>query len=501
MHVLQLTRTFMRECAGPLTIQQIAEHFGVGYNRAAEITRYGTRHGYFTRGWRYGKSVYSPANLFNADRGRTRFYSEKNVSFGIEAEFDVLRMEPEGITALGDLDPEWNFQHRAVGWQPHGDSTVAAEIVSPPFTDIGLAMNSTRTVWEKWLEFNATDDGETRHAPYMVGNNTNSGGNDSIGTHIHIGYSSGSMPRHEKLKVAEYALSEYPTVIALTANSPNGDWLSGRLARCGTRSGFARRIENVAMGRPSSGCGDDNHYLEISDSHHGTVEFRAQDSTCPQAILTSAWLLQKLAEKAVKLEDVPGDINWDEYTARRKSAFGETAIGVDWSNQARLGLIAKLGDLSLDDLPTSVKEMLFLLLKKRIRPGEIQRDMIAQNERLEFEYMEKTAVNPDKYLELFMEFTNANDEQKSWARNMAMEVRLAHKLSDLTPDLEIKNLPLPDTAATPRTQWFRLRRLSDGQIDAAAAMIGMSGMQMNLSPSRFFIRLNGTEVDDVWAEL
>lgn len=555
MSVIVSTRTlgevadWMNGMGYPQSIRSLAIHLHVGYNRAAEITRYGTRHGWFVCTRSQGRTVYYPTGSRPATEPHTGAANviqppaDIPITFGIEAEMDFLRMDydpddPSDASFVETNECHSDAQAATNGWRSRADCTVGSEIISPVFRDLARAASSMRRQWDYWMGANEEDDHE--NVPYFVG--TNPHGNNSISQHIHIGTSrSGGLSRTEKVKIANLVLMEYPLVIAVTANSPRHGYMSYRMGHINAEGnddgGFARSMGNFdrSISSPSHGTGDAGHYEEISDSYHGTVEFRGQDSCTPQATLTASFLLQSLARKAVQMDlddTVPsGGFKWGEYSERREHACKESGPFFDERRSYVEELVGKIGNVSLDELPASVKEILTLGLHMGVWPARLY-DALADTAEKKFEWFQRLTLKPKEFLGVILEMEKITPNQKLFVRGLIESVRMFRTLADLKDQMLRYPMEIPaaseeeaaaEAAAQsevtfdgvgndyfhhdPENGWFRLIQLNAEQRLQAAEITrcleAVNGQSMTLSrmlasPDRFWIQVQEGRVVDAW---
>jgi len=298
------------------------------------------------------------------------------VSFGIEFESDM-------IDDFGNIVSARQYVHEFVqglrpsgGWGVQDDPSAGVEIRSPIFTSvenaaarIGRFFSSLFDCLESYSFFSYNRPGR------------------SIGQHIHIGKPRGGLLRLDKRKIANAIALVYPFLAAIHANPLP----SVR----GLRSLYCYSIHQVDFNIPHP-----DHYCEISASGHGTVEFRIFDSNIPQASLTCAWIMQKIAEKSLRAEpsQIP-EIDRERYVRDRAEALTHGPVALNILSYLR----TIRGIIGNQDLPRldSVKEILYLACKYGLTPYAIYHAIRPKP----FYYFRTMFSKPDRFIENLLEIS------------------------------------------------------------------------------------------------
>jgi hypothetical protein len=285
-------------------------------------------------------------------------------SFGIEFEFDIIKSSGDVITRPY---PRARLASFSWGWQD--DPTAAVELRSPIFTSVEDAAGEISEHFRYWAE------SLPRCAPFAY----NSPGR-SLGQHIHVGTVDGYLDFSQRQNFAIAAANIYPLLASLHAQPTP--------SRRGLFSHYTYPIWEDNWDIPSS-----EHYCEISDSHHNTVEFRIFDSNIPQVTLAVAWLLTELAKVTFSGNFVATDIDKIKYRKERDLALMHGLKALDIKSHLTY-LLKAIGDVELPKLP-SIREILYMAVKYRLNPYNIY----AATNPNPFNYFRKMFCNADKYID------------------------------------------------------------------------------------------------------
>ena len=317
------------------------------------------------------------------------------ISFGIEFEFDVVSRDGQRVYYNSD-----RRYYTVEGWDYQRDLTATVELRSPVFTNVVEAVRSIREEFKTWAQKN---EGV---APYAFSEPSR-----SLGQHVHVGVPHRSLSREEKKAIAKRVAIVYPFLTGLHAQPIP--------SHRGLTSHYCYPIWQEDYRIPAL-----DHYCEISDSHVGTVEFRAFDSNVPQVTLTCVTILQRVAEVALR----EGSIDFDEEFKRRYRN--------DRTNVLRRGLVAinvcdymkevekQVGDFELPDV-NCVKELLYLACKYRLNAYNVY-TLLSPSK---FEYFFRMFTNPSEYLQNLIDL--ATNRMKARVQRWIEEAQRVERLSDL----------------------------------------------------------------------
>ena len=292
------------------------------------------------------------------------------VSFGIEFEYDSLRRSGTYFAA-GESSVEFK---NGFTYQP--DGTAGTEVRTPVLTDVNRAAYQISQLFRS---------APNNDAPVMKGIGPV---NRSLGQHIHIGIPNRSLSSREKRRVALHAKRVYPFLVAIHANSKRSNVKSQR----GRDSNYCHSIGNKAI--------DHSHHGEISDSHHGTVEFRKFDANIPQASLTCATILKVVAQGALNGEMARKPFREFDYTTEMDKAVNSGFDSLDV--QAYLNHIFSRYArewhqlLTEENVPECVWELLHLAtLRKSV--ADIAEEHVYNDRDKEYEYFRSLSQNCELY--------------------------------------------------------------------------------------------------------
>jgi hypothetical protein len=286
------------------------------------------------------------------------------VSFGIEFEFDIIKSNGTVITR--PYSPA-RLTIRNWGWQD--DPTAAVELRSPVFTSVEEAADEISAQFKFWTEF------LPRFAPYAYNSE-----NRSLGQHIHVGAADEYLEWEDRKLFAVAVANIYPFLAALHAQPTP--------SRRGLFSNYTFPIWEDDWSVPSS-----EHYCEISDSHHGTVEFRIFDSNIPQVSLAVSWILLELAEATFSGRFDPPELDKARYRKERDLALMHGLKALDIKSYLKY-LLEAVGDVELPRC-TAVREVLYMAVKYRLNPYNVY----VSSDLRPFYYFRQMFCNADKYVD------------------------------------------------------------------------------------------------------
>jgi len=312
-------------------------------------------------------------------------------SFGIEFEFDLIN-ENRFVSHAA------SFEHRLSldNWWRSDDRTAAVEICTPPYTSIGEAVENIKEQFNLWFS------NFQNVAPYPVSRE-----GVSLGQHVHLGRPRRRLYTNEKKKIARVIAVMYPWLAALHAQPIP--------SRRGLGSTYIRPIWNYGYEIP-----DPDHYCEISDSSHGTVEFRIFDANIPQVTLTCVWLMQCLATKALRRDE---EINRDRYRADRQNGLQFGLAGLN-TIQYLTYVRNVCGNLQIPDFDF-LREILYLAARYSVNPYQI----MDRHVRDRYNYFKAMFSNPDKYIENLLGLEDVNNVD--WLERVKAESHQVRTLDEL----------------------------------------------------------------------
>jgi len=286
------------------------------------------------------------------------------VSFGVEFEFDFI-----GRRGGTHVDPNSRYA-RTGRWGYQPDQTAGSEIRSPVWTSINEAVNDIKEEFEYWISVN---DGIVPYAYNRAGSR--------LGQHIHIGKPERELEPIEKRKIAKAIVQVYPFLAGIHMQPiPSNRAIAGTYCRS-----VAGEIDEIPVL---------DHYVEISDSHHGTVEFRIFDSNIPQASLTVAWIMQQIASKTLDSDttmEVPEEYK-RKYSSERSNVlrYGLPSLNIIQYLQR----VKELGNVSELPSVTCVREILYLVSRYGLNPYGVL-DYTKANH---YNYFRNMFTNPSEFL-------------------------------------------------------------------------------------------------------
>jgi hypothetical protein len=215
--------------------------------------------------------------------------------------------------------------------------------------------------WDKWLkQFRGS-------SPQFVGASENY---QSIGAHQHIGLilpralDNEDLTEEESYRMSEHIAYFYPFLTALSANSPQQETISSRLAY----GDMANKVNKDPVKKFVGG----DHHDEINRSReHSTVEVRRFDSNYPQVSLTISYILRALAkgslDKVKPIIPFGSESKMAEEIANASSeGFGKIDPNI-YLDALERNYGKQLMEISQEEggsIPASVEEILYLASKR-----------------------------------------------------------------------------------------------------------------------------------------
>jgi len=332
-----------------------------------------------------------------------------SVSFGVEFEFFYIKRENGGVitehNSYGDV--------RVDGWKAqYDDWTCGWELDSPPYTSIEEAIENLNKQWQKWYS-------EVERRETVMGIYARNTEHSSIGQHLHVGKSDRRLGWVSKKKIGFSVGLIYPLLMGIHANPIP--------SKRGLESQYCSSIQYYNWDFPNS-----DHYCEISNSNHGTVEFRVFDANVPQASLSVAAIITKVAEKSLRkrLEELNFFADRsvrEQYKKDRKAAltYGLKGLNVRWYLERVKEFV---GNMELPPID-SIREVWFLVAKYGINIGQLY-DFFTRVCNLNgYQYFREMFTKTESYLENLMPLLN-----NKWARRLKgwkEEVTTIEKIGDL----------------------------------------------------------------------
>jgi len=318
-----------------------------------------------------------------------------SISFGVEFEIDFIKPNNERYVGVGETP-----YYIAEGWGSQPDQTATNELRSPVFTSL------EQFITEVNRQFGYMVENNPRFVPYPLcarGRN--------LGQHMHIGQPNRMLSEGSKIKIAKLALNFYPLLAALHAQPiPSVRGLTSMYARSVS---YYRSVIHR------------DHFCEISDSSHGTVEFRIFDANIPQASLTCAWILTEIAKRALRnrREEDPNSIDFNAYNEERSKALRYGLVSLDVTNYLRK-LKEVIGAQEIPNIP-SLKEALYLLARYRLNFYGVLKYTNAKH----YDYFKAQYKDCSKFLENLLTIQNIQHEDK--IRNWVNEANQIENLDQL----------------------------------------------------------------------
>lgn len=315
---------------------------------------------------------------------------KKKHTLGCEFEFNVINREGDYVSRHED-----SLWITAEGWGYQNDPTCTVELRSPIFTNMNEMVDELKKQFRLWLQENPT------YSPYPFNHSM-----DSIGTHIHVGTRDNDLSFDEKIYISKAVANVYPFLAALHA--------APLPSLRGMRGEYCRPIYYYNFDIPAT-----EHYAEISDSSHGTIEFRLFDANIPQVTLTVSWILKAIADK-IKTRV---DINTLSYQIERKKALTRGLKDLNVKNYITY-IYNLVGNLRIPDI-SCIKEILYLSIAHKINPWEF---IIMNNVRTkltQFKVLRKMYFYPDEFI------ANLPIPQNSEFYNIHNEINKINTIKDL----------------------------------------------------------------------
>lgn len=291
-------------------------------------------------------------------------------SFGIE--FEGGMMDKNGNLLRGGSD---HAMARITKFRMQPDPTAAFEILTPAYKNFDDCTSDVGAQWIHWLKENPNA------LPYWKSNTLYR----SMGHHIHIGKPSRALPYNEKRQIALAALPILPALYFISANNAmNTENGSIVLSKRMLTSNYCQPLNGNIVGR--------EHYMEISDSTCGTVEFRTFDTNFPQITLTCAFLLKSAAD--LNAQNMPATLSQEEqrdlinkFVKIRTAVLKGSLVSFI---RAREAMKQELGKVELKH--QFIREVLYLSLVTAENPGLFMK-------RFTPKLSELMTKNPEKFLD------------------------------------------------------------------------------------------------------
>lgn len=331
--------------------------------------------------------LYDHGFLKKVKEGKLIFYMavEKifnDFSFGIEFEGNARNFK--GIV---NYCPE---KYHTVGkWDYQMDGTVTFELRSPVWSDINEAFNDIHEEFSSWISANNNIVPFFRPTKYY----------NSVGGHIHV-----SLGKRHKLSPDEANsiiaknVRFLPFLYFINANGVVGKYISRRMIEAPYSTlKFDEKLRTTR----------EEFYL----SPHGTVEWRRFDANIPAVQLAIAFLMKNITLKA-------SEKPWNADTLQREvRACLKYPADLAYLLSIRQRFY-EIADISISDLPNSIKEVLalcFVFLKNpSIFVGTFS-----------YEFCQKSSLG------LFLEGMKLKGEKLKIAKKIAEIINQAKTLGDL----------------------------------------------------------------------
>lgn len=362
------------------------------------------------------------------------------VSFGVEFEFDIIT---KNNNVIAESWPRGKIV--TDGWSIQDDPTAVVELRTPIFIDIYEAVNSIKKQFRYWCRMVKC------YAPYSY--------NDyyrSIGTHIHIGLKNRMLNKFEKKRIAYSIANIYNFLVGLHAQPIP--------STRGLFSQYAIPIYNYTNDIPIA-----DHYAEISDSEHGTVEFRAFDSNIPQVTLTCISIMHNIAKKIINNDNNFWEIDISKYKLDKNKVlhYGLSSIGIAEYIQKIINIIS---DEKIPNIP-SIKEILYIAVKHKMSAFDILSNINVDM----YKYMKKMFCNPHEYINNLLKIidvNNINHKIKSAIIDTYENANMLEKYGDLINLLKHNNNKIIDVVfIPPHSKNLPLRTIVKQLIDNKAYRI------------------------------
>jgi len=298
------------------------------------------------------------------------------ISFGVEFEFNHLDKNGNIGSHLAQYRyatvNQFNYQ---------ADPTAGSEIRSPIWTDINQAIKDIGEQFSFWIQKN------NGVIPYPY----NTSGT-SLGQHIHIGKPHGRLTISQKQNIARSIAHVYPFLASIHAQPIP--------SRRGLYSNYCYSIAHDLQYIPIA-----DHYAEISESNHGTVEFRLFDSNIPQVSMTVIFFMQKIAENNLSHNVSINELKHIYQNDRNKGLqYGVKSLNI-------IHYLTKAKELgNINELPNiaCVKEILYLVAKYGMNPYDILQYSHANH----YHYFKNQYLNPSEFLGNVLQISNIQHKDK-----------------------------------------------------------------------------------------
>uniref|UniRef100_A0A7J3JQY0 N-acetyltransferase n=1 Tax=Ignisphaera aggregans TaxID=334771 RepID=A0A7J3JQY0_9CREN len=328
------------------------------------------------------------------------------LSFGIEFEFDIIKSNGETIHEMFrqgyKVTDSWSYQE---------DMTAGVELRTPVLLNLEEAVESIKQQFRYWC--NALRG----YAPYAYNTPLR-----SLGQHIHLGNPSRGLNRHEKQIIAYSIAKMYPLLAGIHAQPIP--------SRRGLSSNYTRPIYTYNSHLPIF-----DHYAEISESHHGTVEFRIFDSNIPQVTLTCIYLMKNVVEKMLETNDVDYSLDMYRYYLDRNNVlrYGLKSINLKQYLNYIINIVTN------DEIPNipCIRELLYLAFKY----GKNAFNILSELDVDKYKYFKKMFTNPSNFVDnifAIIDMDRLNNSIKSILQDVhqnAERLDSLSKLANLTPNI------------------------------------------------------------------
>jgi len=295
------------------------------------------------------------------------------ISFGIEFEFDFI--DPRGNTRVYPPD---RYTH-VEGWDYQRDPTAGSEIRTPVLTDLNEALTQISLQFNHWITRN------NGIAPYAFNRDGR-----SLGQHIHIGLPSRHLRPEEKRNIAKAMARVYPFLASLHAQPIP--------SRRGLNPRYAMPMWSYNWEMPYR-----DHYAEISDSYHGTDEFRLFDANIPQVSLTCVWMMIEIARRHLRNHV---DFDRERYRNDRNQGLRFGLRGLDLPYYLR-----EVRDLALNptipDIP-AIREILYIASRYYMNPYDVLRLTNANH----YEWFRLMFTYPHRFIDNILEIRNIRNRER-----------------------------------------------------------------------------------------
>lgn len=420
-------------------------------------------------------------------------------TFGIEFEGNFLhpRGQVRHVNSRYVTVPGWSYQH---------DPTASFEIDSPVWTDVKKASEDVKEEFQRWTNDNHPVVPFFKSSRYYP----------QVGGHIHIGLGSlnGSRLTVGKMgKIVPRIYGFLPFLYFMNANGFNKTSYSRRM----TERPYSPYLNSFDTGAISS------RRLEIYfNSQFKTIEFRTFDSNVPPIHLAVCALLKEVVRKSSEFNqfDLPSVSTMRRNVLKYPPDFKFLLMARDE--------FEKISDLSLEDLPKSVKEVLVLSFVFLLNPSKFVRhyhygfsasasrecsflDAIPEKElrgeRVRIAERVKEIVEGAKTLKdllgriilteetyYLMRFQEFNFESlNKYSVDFLTDKTKARVEKMIKEKRTVPNVPKSVTGVVKRTGWFRLRDIDTAALNLISSSVGYSVGAMWSMRERWYVYLRRGE--------